>query len=83
MATLFGDMTVLEVHVFALQENGRTQSALENRQWEGPCNERLVAQLLQDLKGWGVDLEAFQPSDLYDTIKGRTLWWEHNPLLRG
>lgn len=56
------------------QENGRSQSALEKRSWDGPCNERMVAQLLQDLKGWGVDLESFQPKDLFDTIKGRTLW---------
>jgi hypothetical protein len=57
-----------------VQENGRTQSYLDGKQWDGPCNERLVAQLLQDLSGWGVDLEAFQPSDLFETIRGRTLW---------
>ena len=51
-----------------------THSALKSGQSEGPCNMRLVAQMLQDLKESGVDLEAFQPSDLYDTIKGRTLW---------
>ena len=57
-----------------LQENGRSQAALDRQKWEGPCNERLVGQLLADLKGWGVDLESLKPSDLFDTIKGRTLW---------
>lgn len=57
-----------------LQENGRSQSSLEKREWDGPCSERLVGQLLQDLKGWGVDLESFQPKDLFETIRGRTLW---------
>ena len=57
-----------------MQENGRSQSALDKREWDGPCNEHLVGQLLQDLKGWGVDLESFQPKDLFETIRGRTLW---------
>ena len=51
-----------------------SQAAIESTAWEGPCNERLVSQLLTDLRGWGVDLESLKPSDLYDTIKGRTLW---------
>ncbi len=33
-----------------------------------------MGQLLVDLKGWGVDLESLKPSDLFDTMKGRTLW---------
>ena len=33
-----------------------------------------MGQLLVDLKGWGVDLENLKPSDLFGTIKGRTLW---------
>ncbi len=57
-----------------LQENPRSQAAIEKQKWEGPCNERLVGQLLVDLKGWGVDLESLKPSDLFDTMKGRTLW---------
>ena len=64
----------VEYTALIVQENGRSQSALEKRNWDGPCNERLVEQLLQDLKGWGVDLESFQPKDLFDTIRGRTLW---------
>ena len=56
------------------QENPRTQAAIEGKQWDGPCNERLVGQLLADLKGWGVELESLKPSDLFDVIRGRTLW---------
>jgi hypothetical protein len=62
------------------QENGRSQSALDKREWNGPCNERLVSQLLQDLKGWGMDLESFHPKDLFETIRGRTLWLVLRPI---
>ena len=57
-----------------VQENPRSQAAIEGKQWDGPCNERLVGQLLADLKGWGVELESLKPSDLFDVIRGRTLW---------
>ena len=57
-----------------VQENPRSQAAIEGKQWDGPCNERLIGQLLADLKGWGVELESLKPSDLFDIIRGRTLW---------
>lgn len=74
IAIFFYFSSSTELPCVLVQENGRSQSSLEKREWDGPCNERLVAQLLQELTGWGVDLESFQPKDLFDTIRGRTLW---------
>ena len=61
----------------AFWENPRSQAASEGRgdAWEGQCNERDVASLLQDLRMQGIDLEAFEPHQLFDAIRGRTLWW--------
>ncbi len=39
-----------------------------------PCNIREVSRLMEDLKARGMDLAAFQAKDLFEIIKGRTLW---------
>lgn len=33
-----------------------------------------VSKLLEDLKGKGMDLAAFEARELFEVIKGRTLW---------
>jgi hypothetical protein len=33
-----------------------------------------VSNLLEDLKGKGMDLAAFEARELFELIKGRTLW---------
>ena len=33
-----------------------------------------VSNLLADLKGKGMDLAAFEAKELFEVIKGRTLW---------
>ena len=33
-----------------------------------------VGNLLEDLKGKGMDLAAFEARELFESIKGRTLW---------
>ena len=47
---------------------------VERQPWVAPCNLREVRRLVQDLKERGMDLDAFQPADLFNTIRGRTLW---------
>jgi hypothetical protein len=67
----------------AFWENPRSMAAAEGhgRSWEGQCNERDVAQLLQALRMQGIDLESFEPDQLFDTIRGRTLWCFPRPSI--
>lgn len=39
-----------------------------------PCNVREVGNLMSDLKSRGMDLAAFEAKELFEVIKGRTLW---------
>lgn len=57
-----------------LQENPRSQAEEGRQGFEGQCSARKVERLLQELKGRGIDLESFEPHELFNLIKGRTLW---------
>ena len=58
-----------------LQENPLSQHDGAKNSFEGQCSARKVERLLQELRGRGIDLEAFEPDQLFEQIKGRTLWW--------
>ena len=60
--------------VCRLQENPRSQHELGDHTFEGQCSARKVERLLRDLQSRGIDLESFEPEQLFETIKGRTLW---------
>jgi hypothetical protein len=47
---------------------------VEHQPWVAPCNVREVGRLAADLKARGMDLDLFEPSDLFRIIRGRTLW---------
>ena len=57
-----------------LQENPRSQHELGDHTFEGQCSAHKVERLLRDLQSRGIDLESFEPEQLFETIKGRTLW---------
>lgn len=57
-----------------MQENPLSQHAGAKNNFEGQCSARKVERLLQDLRGRGIDLEAFEPEHLFEQIKGRTVW---------
>ena len=63
-----------------LQENPLSQHAGAKSSFEGQCSARKVERLLQDLRGRGIDLESFEPEQLFEQIKGRTLWYVLAPL---
>lgn len=48
---------------------------MELQPWVAPCNVKEVANLMWDLKSRGMDLAAFEAKELFDFIKGRTLWY--------
>ena len=48
---------------------------MERQPWVAPCNVREVANLMSDLKSRGMDLAAFEAKELFEIIKGRTLWY--------
>jgi hypothetical protein len=56
------------------QENPRSQAPRQHHRWEGQCDARQVEELLQGLRAQGIDLERFEPQQLFELIKGRTLW---------
>ena len=58
-----------------LQENPLSQHAGAKNSFEGQCSAHKVERLLQELRGHGIDLEAFEPDQLFEQIKGRTLWF--------
>ncbi|KAK9908972.1 hypothetical protein WJX75_005467 [Coccomyxa subellipsoidea] len=47
---------------------------VERQPWVAPCKVREVANLMSDLKSRGMDLAAFEAKELFEIIKGRTLW---------
>ncbi len=47
---------------------------VERQPWVAPCNVREVGNLMSDLKNRGMDLAAFEAKELFEVIKGRTLW---------
>lgn len=61
--------------VAMLQENPLSQHAGAKNSFEGQCSAGKVERLLQDLRGRGIDLEAFEPEQLFEQIRGRTLWY--------
>ena len=56
------------------QENPLSQAAGGAEAFEGQCNAHDVAQLLVELKAQGIDLESLRPHELFESIRGRTLW---------
>lgn len=57
-----------------MQENPLSQHEGGKQTFEGQCSARKVQKLLRDLRSRGIDLEAFEPDELFNLIKGRTLW---------
>ena len=55
-------------------ENWRHKNPAEPQPWVAPCSLHGVGRLVQDLMDRGMDLHAFQPEDLFNIIRGRTLW---------
>lgn len=44
-----------------------------------PCNVKEVGNLMADLKSRGMDLAAFEAKELFEIIRGRTLWCAKKP----
>lgn len=47
---------------------------VERQPWVAPCNVKEVGNLMADLKSRGMDLAAFEARELFQIIRGRTLW---------
>lgn len=58
----------------AAQENPLSQHDGAKSSFEGQCSAAKVERLLQHLRERGIDLEAFEPEQLFEQIKGRTVW---------
>lgn len=67
----------MEIQCFflLLQENPLSQHEGGKHNFEGQCSAQKVGRLLQDLRGQGIDLESFKPEQLFEQIRGRTLWY--------